>query len=218
MNHEANPYAAPTSDLLPDATSREGTEVASRLKRLGAVVLDLVILGGSQILTLFLIGLVIGRNLIGEAFSTAESEELEWFATNLLDGSVYLGLAIDAAVFLIINGYLLATRGQSIGKLFMNIAIVSEDTRQVQPIGKLLILRYFPIYALQVVMYFLYSLVFILDALFIFRDDRRTFHDIMAGTTVIDLKNRNRLRKDQSGRLEDDAYRGSTSDGTNPVD
>lgn len=206
MNPKENPYAAPTSDLNPDAIEREGLALASRLKRLGAVLLDLAILGGSQILTLFMIGLIIRRDLVGELFATPPNDDMNLLATNLLDGAVYIGLAIDSAVFLIINGYLLATRGQSVGKLLLNIAIVSEDTRQVHPIGKLLILRYFPIYILQLLMYLVYSVVFIIDALFIFRHDRRTLHDMMAGTTVIDLKNQKRLREGERGTSEDSAY------------
>lgn len=195
MSLSENPYAAPTSDLLAESPDREGVVLASRLKRLGAVLLDLVVLGGSQILVLFLVGLVIGRNLVEELFATAPNDDLDMFATNLLDWTVYAGLSIDATVFLVINGYLLASRGQTIGKFLMNIAIVSEDTHQVNPIGRLLILRYFPIYILQLVMYFLYSIVFIIDAIFVFRKDRRTLHDMVAGTTVIDLKNWKQIQK-----------------------
>ena len=128
-----------------------------------------------------------GTNLIEETFSES-AEPLPLFSWNLFSLGTYLGSASEAIIFLVINGYLLATRGQSIGKLIMQIAIVSVESQRPLPIGRLILLRYFPIYFVQAIMYIAYFLLFFIDALFIFRDDRRTLHDLLAGTVVIDLR------------------------------
>ena len=194
MARTENPYAPPTSDLV-DATY-VGTAViaASRVKRLGAVLLDFTIFVVLQLSTVLLIDLVYGTSVVQQAWENASIQDFRWFKVNLLNGNSYIGLGIDATVFLLINGYLLMKRGQSIGKYFFKIAIVNVETHKVQPIGRIVMLRYAPIYMLAVVMFFVYFLVFLVDALFVFRSNRRTLHDMMAGTTVIDLKLQERLR------------------------
>lgn len=204
-----NPYLPPTSDLT-DAT-HVGTAdiVASRMKRLGAVLLDFTILM-ALFLAVSLIAYVSDPGEFQREFSSAMEEDASWFEINLLNGTNYIGLATTAAAFFAINGYLLAKRGQSIGKFILSIAIVDVDTGSVQPFGRLVMLRFAPIYMLQVLMNFVYFLVFMVDALLIFRSDRRTLHDIMAGTTVIDLKLQERLRRERKGgeiadSIQDDA-------------
>ncbi|MXW52622.1 MAG: RDD family protein [Gammaproteobacteria bacterium] len=196
MARTENPYLPPTSDLIDTTYVGTADIAASRMKRLGAVLLDFTILM-VLFLAVSLIAFVSDPAEFQIEFSRALEEDSSWFDINLLDGANYIGLAVNAAVFFLINGYLLAKRGQSIGKVIMNIAIISVDTAKVQPFGKLLMLRYAPIYMLQVVMNFLYFFVFIVDALLIFRRDRRTLHDTMAGTTVIDLKLQERLRNER---------------------
>lgn len=88
-----------------------------------------------------------------------------------------LGLAALAAYQI----YLLSTEGQTIGKRVMNIRIVKADTgdnggfvTNVLVRGILNgILGFIPLYGL-------------VDILFIFRDDRRCVHDMIAGTKVVD--------------------------------
>lgn len=193
-----NPYLPPTSDLT-DATYVGTADIAaSRMKRLGAVLLDFTILL-ALFLALSLIVFLADPVEFQREFSSAMEEDSSWFEINLLNGDNYIGLATSAAAFFVINGYLLAKRGQSIGKFILNIAIVDVDTGKVQPFGSLVMLRYAPIYMLQVVMIFVYFLVFMVDALLIFRSDRRTLHDMMARTTVIDLKLQERLRRERKG-------------------
>lgn len=199
MARTDNPYAAPTSDLVSGTYLSTTDVAASRWKRLGAVLLDLTILAGLQLLTVLLIDLVYGSNVFQQAFIDPPPEGVPWFEVNLLNGANYIALAIDAVVFFLINGYLLAKRGQSIGKVIVNIAIVNVETHNVQPFVHLVISRYAPIYLFQVVMFFAYFLVFLVDALLIFRSDRRTLHDMMAGTTVIDLKLQERMRAEGQG-------------------
>ncbi len=136
MARTENPYLPPTSDLIDTTYVGTADIAASRMKRLGAVLLDFTILM-VLFLAVSLIAFVSDPAEFQIEFSRALEEDSSWFDINLLDGANYIGLAVNAAVFFLINGYLLAKRGQSIGKVIMNIAIISVDTAKVQPFGKL---------------------------------------------------------------------------------
>jgi len=97
------------------------------------------------------------------------------------------GFALIALALIILLGfqiYLLATRGQTIGKRLMDIKIVNFADESNPGFVKAFLLRVFVnglIGAVPVVG-FAYSLV---DICFIFRDDRRCLHDLIAGTKVV---------------------------------
>ena len=88
--------------------------------------------------------------------------------------------AICALLFL--QAYLLSTTGQSIGKKTMKIKIVKLDTRQKGGFITIVLIRSTLNFFLGLIVPF-YSFI---DALFIFGEDRRCIHDLMAGTCVID--------------------------------
>lgn len=77
--------------------------------------------------------------------------------------------------------YFLSSRGQSIGKMVMNIKIVKTDTGKNGGFAPNVLMRAFVNGILAVIP--LYSLV---DVLFIFREDRRCIHDMIAGTRVVE--------------------------------
>ena len=56
---------------------------------------------------------------------------------------------------------------------------------EVPPFGKLIGLRYLPLMVVSVIPIPLIQIAGLIDALFIFRADRRCVHDLMAGTRVI---------------------------------
>ena len=90
---------------------------------------------------------------------------------------------IISLVFLTVNAYLLANRGQTIGKFVMKTQIVS-DGGELVPLMPLFLKRY-------LLIWFIGSLPFVgrlfslADALVIFRDNRKCLHDEFAGTKVI---------------------------------
>jgi uncharacterized RDD family membrane protein YckC len=95
--------------------------------------------------------------------------------------SVLLGVC----AVVLVNGYLLATRGQSVGKLMLGIQIVGMDGKLL-PLAKIVFVRFLPIQALsQIPVPGLQGLAALVDALMIFRPDRRCLHDHLAGTRVI---------------------------------
>ena len=86
--------------------------------------------------------------------------------------------------YLILNGYWLFTRGQTVGKRVMGVAIVSTGTGERAPFWKLVCIRalFFP---LLFVLISPLGLLAIIDQGFVFRNNRRCVHDLVAGTSVV---------------------------------
>ena len=88
-------------------------------------------------------------------------------------------------VFLALHGYLLAKHGQTIGKKVVGTRIVGLDGQHI-PFGKMYFVRYF-LPSLIAQLPFLGGIFGLVDALFVFRKDKRCIHDLMAGTQVVDV-------------------------------
>lgn len=86
------------------------------------------------------------------------------------------------AMFLIIHGFLLYNYGQTIGKRVMGIAISTMDFN-VPDFNRLIALRYVPFRVAGLIPGL--NVLPIINVLFIFREDRRCLHDLLAGTQVI---------------------------------
>lgn len=103
-------------------------------------------------------------------------------------------------IFGLISCILLWKRGQTIGKYFRSIKIVEFKTGEDLDLIRLVGIRPLPLvlgylFLLITVIsgqpqYALFPLLFlILDALFIFRDDRRCIHDLISGAKVVECEN-----------------------------
>lgn len=88
------------------------------------------------------------------------------------------------AVFLVIQGYLLAKHGQTVGKKLVGSRIARITDGQIFSIGPLLGLRYLPLWVIYQIPFVgvIFSLA---DVLFIFRKDKRCIHDLIAGSQVV---------------------------------
>lgn len=95
--------------------------------------------------------------------------------------SVVVGLA----GFLLVQGWPLLTRGQTVGKMLFKLRIVRTDGSSVDPV-RLLGLRYGIgiLMNINVGISMIWGLV---DSLLIFRESRRCLHDSIADTQVIKL-------------------------------
>lgn len=76
--------------------------------------------------------------------------------------------------------YFLSRNGQTLGKRFLNIAIVRKDTGENPGFIRCVLLRFVVSTLLGVIPF--YALV---DILLILREDRRCLHDFLAGTIVV---------------------------------
>ena len=87
------------------------------------------------------------------------------------------------SVYVLLNGYLLANYGQTIGKRIARTRIVTMDGKR-PTLVQLLVYRYFAIQALSLIPFAGFAIQ-TLNVLQIFNKDRRCIHDHLAGTKVI---------------------------------
>lgn len=148
--------------------------LASRARRVLANALDMVLV---PTLTLLL---VMVTDVVEDADDYAD---FFWILHVLL-------LAI--ASYLLLNGWLLWRCGQTIGKRLVGIAIVraGQGVGESVPLWKLVLVRawFFPLLYLLVLPPL--TIVPLLDLAVGMRRDRRCLHDWLAGTRVVETKER----------------------------
>ncbi len=161
----------------PATTSEEsgtpgGPELAGRGRRLGAYIIDTIIAGIVLVAVAYFnpgpLGITmldIVRDPMTQQMSTA--------------GSIAFVI-----IFMAINSYLLLTKGQTLGKLALGIRIVDAASNGAATAVKLLGLRYVLVMLVAVIP-IIGGLLGVVDFLFIFREDRRCVHDLIAGTKVV---------------------------------
>ena len=97
-----------------------------------------------------------------------------------------IAFVVGQALFLTLNGMLLAKHGQTIGKAIIGVKIVDTQQNAVG-FAKLYVLRYLTIVFISMIPV-VGSLLNLLNILFIFGKERRCLHDRIAGTIVIVAK------------------------------
>jgi len=163
---EANPFAPPTAHV-EDIEVRREHGLAGRGRRFCAAVVD---------------GLI-GIGIAWAVWSMSPLATLvgsgAWSVWNALVVQLMVGLA----GFALIHGWLLARRGQTIGKVLLGLRILRSNGERAS-LARLLGLRYFLGGAIQAVpvVGMLYALV---DSLLIFRESRQCLHDNIADTVVV---------------------------------
>lgn len=162
----ANRFAPPAAHV-DDIAASGSRALAGRGARLLAVIID-GLLGGA---VFWIISLATPFNVFRPDVSAGMA---------LLLGET---LIVGFLIFLVLNGYLLHTRGQTIGKLAMKIRVVRSDGSAASLL-RLAGLRYLVNNVLTLIplVGWLYGLV---DALMIFRDSRKCLHDNIADTIVV---------------------------------
>ena len=161
---EQNPYEPPSSDVTLEVSD---TALAGRGARLGGALID---------------GLIMMLVIFPAMFLTGYWEEAT-AGEESVAMAMLLGL-FGLAVFLLVNAYLLATSGQTVGKRLVGTRIVSVESNQILPLWKVVVARYLPVQVAGIVP-IIGPILSLVDPLFIFREDRRCVHDLIAGTRVI---------------------------------
>ena len=166
---EANPYQPPSAKLIDESATTE-VELADRGQRFGAAILDAIV------------GLAIGIPLmfaLGTFDYVRRGQQLPW--------SLHIaGAMLGYLGFVLLHGYYLKIGGQTIGKKIVGIRIAELDN-SIPTLAKILGLRYLPIQVVALIP-IAGALCTLVDILFIFRDDRRCIHDLIAGTRVVKVK------------------------------
>jgi uncharacterized RDD family membrane protein YckC len=172
-----NPYAPPvTTDGLNYAPESGVDELAGRFTRFASAFVDGILMMGILMPIQFVTGFY-------QRVSTQTAGIVEQFLMSLL----------GMAVMLALNGYLLFTRGQTIGKVLTKIQIVDFKSGNLLPFLKVYVYRYLWTLPLLVVVVIipgamddlLVNIVVLIDALLIFGAERRCLHDYIAGSKVV---------------------------------
>jgi uncharacterized RDD family membrane protein YckC len=161
-----NPYSAPQS-VVADYGQPAQIELAGRGMRLVGAIIDTIILMTLLVPIMFASGFM----------SMAMSGQQPGFGFQA-------GMTVVSfVVFVLVQGYFLNQSGQTIGKKLLGMKIVDVDGNKPDFV-KLLGQRYGVVYAVQLIPV-LGSLFGLINVLFIFREDRRCIHDLIAGTRVV---------------------------------
>ncbi len=181
---EENPYQPPQADLTT-STNTAGV-LASPWIRLGAAIIDGIVL--------LPINFILQKIFIKMPSPT---EIYEWAAAGkdvnaLMPGTTMMLVSqiLGLAVFIGVN-YNFLKKGQTIGKLVLKLQIQKRTDGSLLPVNDLILKRVLPLYGLQLVgtltTPILSGLAILVDCLCIFRKDRNTIHDDIAGSKVVVL-------------------------------
>jgi uncharacterized RDD family membrane protein YckC len=164
---EENRFAPPNAHVEDVAAPAASGELAGRWSRLAATLID----GILAAVVFWCISLFTPFNVFRPSLQNGLMVAM---VENALAGFV---------IFLVLHGYLLQTRGQTIGKRLLSIRVVRSDGTRAT-LGRLAGLRYFVNSALTLVPWvgWFYALV---DVLMIFRQSRKCLHDNLADTIVV---------------------------------
>lgn len=161
----ANPYAAPTARVA-EVFATNAFVKSTRLSRLGAVLLDTVIV---------VVPVIILAVVMPSFWVNGDSSSFPMVMGAI--GLAWIGFAIYQLV-------MLYRHGQTLGKKILGIKIVRSDGSRAG-LRRIVLLRYLVPGIIGAIPYvgFIFSLI---DPLFIFGDEKRCVHDLMADTIVVD--------------------------------
>ena len=164
MQDDNNVYAAP--EAAPQSADEQGL-LASRWLRFFGALIDGLLGAAANFLILFSVG----------------------YWELMMSGAISMGKMLEMAivgfvVFLLMHGYLLAKRGQTIGKMIVGTKIVSYETGEILSFGRVIGLRYLPVSVVANIP-LIGSLLILVNVLFIFGKEKRCVHDHIAGTKVV---------------------------------
>ena len=175
MDENFNPYAAPQSNVLQAPEPSGDYPLASRWKRLGGVMLDGLIIAIVVMPIQFLTG---NFQKLMEQSQSGQRTIFSFQADQI--GWKLLGLVIVLAI----NWHFL-TKGQTIGKMIVKTRIVLTDGSPCDR-RRIILRRMLPLHIAQQIP--IVNMLFgLADMFMIFRENRRTLHDEIAGTKVIDI-------------------------------
>jgi uncharacterized RDD family membrane protein YckC len=167
QNSQSNPYAAPASVAIRRASDQG--ELAGRGRRLGAAIIDTIIM---MAIAIPIVIVVAG----GRAAYMAKSQSGDL-------GFQLIGALIGMSIFLLLNGYLLAQSGQTIGKKLLGTRVVRTDGSKAD-FARIMLRRYLPLWVVGMVPV-VGMLIALLDSLLIFRASKKCLHDDIADTVVV---------------------------------
>ena len=166
---EHNAYQAPESSILEEAVEvkSNSVELASRWRRLGASIVDSIILMIPSMIIMYYTGFF---DHVTQGKAPPTTDTLLIFVAGL-------------AIYIAFNIHSLKANGQTLGKKALGIKVV--DMNYEKPtLATLILKRYFP-YAICGQIPAVGQIITTINVLLIFRQDKRCGHDLIAGTQVV---------------------------------
>ncbi|HEX4584938.1 MAG TPA: RDD family protein [Burkholderiaceae bacterium] len=164
-----NRYAPPGANVA-DIAAPSGVVLASRWRRLFGSWIDWF--------AVYLLALLLATAGFSALWTQPKPAAMAqfFFAFNVQS-------LLSELLFLLVNGYLLVARGQTIGKVALGMRILRPDGSKVSA-SRLVGLRYGVGFLVSLIPApaALYGLI---DSLLIFRESRRCLHDVIADTIVV---------------------------------
>jgi uncharacterized RDD family membrane protein YckC len=172
-----NPYYFPAIDIQISSLASPGdSSPVDRGTRLAARVIDSLIV----LLTLAPAQVAGWPQMLAMIRSGEHLSPFWWLGTGWLEIVTLIAwLGLMAA-----QAYLITRTGQSIGKRFCRIRIVRWNDDGTAGFVRGVLLRMWLLEPLAFIP-FVGRFLFLVDVIFIFRDDRRCLHDLVAGTKVV---------------------------------
>jgi uncharacterized RDD family membrane protein YckC len=167
-----DPYQPPAHDEPPPSERRAWvSRKATPRQRLLAALVDTAI-------SLAIVLPLVWKVPAYREFLVAGRTSLKLAALNVIAG---------VALWLPLHGYFLVRNAQTIGKRVMGIRIENLADKQRTEFWRILLWRQLPLSVIgQIPIYG--GILLLIDALFIFRKDRRCLHDHLAGTIVVNVE------------------------------
>ena len=150
---------------------------ACKWDRLGAFMLDLVI----QFLIFFP-----AYFFISTSFFENSINQLGIGISLSSAALIFFGIC-NCIFFLLVHGKLLATKGQTVGKKLLGIAVVSNNENKPLKFWVLFISRY-SLFGVLALMTHYGEIAILINALFIFGKESRCLHDYIANTKVVRVR------------------------------
>lgn len=169
-------------DFQPQQTPPAVDNTASYGRRACAFAIDVVFLFIAFMFLVRFLGLVPVPNPDVQIMEAEMIKKL----SELSDSQKTLLAFWPMISFFLLHGFLLYHYGQTLGKRFMGIAIVTLDNRK-PAFFSLIVQRYFSQWLMGMIPMVGIALR-LADIFMIFRGDKRCLHDLIAGTKVIDLR------------------------------
>ncbi len=175
MSDSINPYAPPQVDILPPVDPSKNERLATPWRRLGASMLDTLILLAINLPLMWITGYftrVYQLAAQGNA-SAVGLEQVVWSAVGL-------------AIMVMVNWNHLAV-GETIGKRALGLRIVRKNGEAAGR-NHIILRRMLPLQIVALFPYNVGTVLVLIDSLFVFRSAHNTLHDDIADTKVVDLR------------------------------
>lgn len=146
----------------------DSTMLAGRGRRLFATLIDVIVTPIVGIAIMLVTGILENA----EAYASTEQ-------------TVARVLLLAVSSYFVVNGWLLFSRSQSLGKSLLGIMIVDNNSGEPASFWKLILLRLWALPLIYLLVIPATAIIPVLDQAFIFGKSRRCLHDYLCGTKVV---------------------------------